>query len=231
MNLFFKKSDLKIYLFCLTIFCIYISNANGQNLISKGPSYNNPIQIDSSDFYLIPKIVDKSNANEYSQDLRDYRDLIITDVIIYNSKTFTTKSLFSKQRSFIYPINGSFESEMTTIYPPLSGFTNSFKSSLILRDKLIFIAITSDFNKDGLLSEEDALSIYISEKNGENFRQITPPNLNLTGLTFSKDLKTLFITLQNDSDNDKSFKDEQGTLYQINLDKQFSNLELIKILL
>ena len=222
---------MKLIIFSLTLFIFSYSETNGQSLISKGPTYNSPIQIDSSDSYIIPKVVDKSNVNDYSQDFRNYGALVITDIIIYNSKTNTKKNLFSKQRSFVYPIIGGFELGVTTIYPPLSGLSNSYKTSLILPDKLLFVTVTADLNKNGLISEEDGISIYISEKNGDSLRQITPPNMNLSGLTLSKDFKTLFVLLQNDSNNDKSFKNEQETLYQVNLNEEISKITLLKIVL
>ncbi len=87
-------------------------------------------------------------------------------------------------------------------------------------NKFIFYSITTeDFNGDKKFTEEDATYLFISDKAGNNLKQISPSNYNLQNWEYIASSNKIIMTLRKDSDKNKLFdtKDEvTNFVYDIN---------------
>ena len=85
----------------------------------------------------------------------------------------------------------------------------------------IFYSITSDdFNKDKKLTDEDPKYLFVSDKEGNNFRQISPSNYNLQNWQFIKSVNKVLLTVRKDSDKNNKFDDkDEVTTFEVDIDK------------
>lgn len=73
---------------------------------------------------------------------------------------------------------------------------------------LLFGISEDDTNGDGVISEEDAVVVYLADLDGGNFQQVTPSNTQLIGWEIDQYSGMIFLRLRKDSDNDKEFTEE-----------------------
>ena len=93
----------------------------------------------------------------------------------------------------------------------------------------IFYSITSDdFNKDKKLTDEDPKYLFVSDKEGNNFRQISPSNYNLQNWQFIKSVNKVLLTVRKDSDKNNKFDDkDEVTTFEVDIDKGTQPKEVI----
>lgn len=86
----------------------------------------------------------------------------------------------------------------------------------------IFYSITSDdFNKDKKLTEEDPKYLFVSDKEGNDFRQISPSNYDLQNWQFIKSVNKVLLTVRKDSDKNNKFDDkDEVTTFEVDIDKR-----------
>ncbi|MGV4413894.1 hypothetical protein [Chryseobacterium sp. T1] len=72
---------------------------------------------------------------------------------------------------------------------------------------------TNDYNKDKLLNEKDPVYLFISDKAGKNFRQISPDNYSVNSWKYIALNNKVVMTASKDSNNNNLFdeKDELST--------------------
>jgi len=191
-----------------------VQNRNGKN-------YEQPVQVDSTDYYLIPKLVDKTNRAKYGSGNNYYNGYgVVTDLYMYNSKTKSSKSLFGNKFCLISPIGYSY-------YRNYYGNTNA--GTAILKNEILVSAKTTDINNDGIMDDDDPTYIYMTDLKGENLRQITPDNMTVISWSLSTDDKTILVILKKDTTGNKNCEDEDELLYQINLDKDISKITIAPV--
>lgn len=77
----------------------------------------------------------------------------------------------------------------------------------------IFYRVTiNDFDKDRKLTSKDPDYLFVSDKAGKNFRQISPSNFSLRNYQFLHSSKKVVMTVTKDSDNNKEFDDKDEIL-------------------
>jgi len=75
-----------------------------------------------------------------------------------------------------------------------------------------------DYNKDKKLTTDDPEYLFVSDKEGKNFRQISPDNYNLKSWQLIKSLNKVLMTLTKDNDNNKEFGEEDEVVsFEINI--------------
>lgn len=79
-------------------------------------------------------------------------------------------------------------------------------SPRVAADQLIFYKIIrKDFNGDGELDLKDPVQLYVSDKDGRNFRTLTPENRDLSGWKLYRNSPILLAEVREDTDNDSLF--------------------------
>lgn len=78
---------------------------------------------------------------------------------------------------------------------------------------IFYSARTFDYNNDKLLNESDPVYLFVSDKFGKNFRQLSPNNYSLYSWKYINTNNKVILTAFKDSNKNKSFddKDEVST--------------------
>lgn len=85
---------------------------------------------------------------------------------------------------------------------------------------IFYVVTINDYNNDRLLSMDDPLYLFISDKDENNFRQLSPEGLSVENWEYIKSSGKVLINARKDSDKNKSFdvSDEIAT-YQVEIGK------------
>jgi hypothetical protein len=125
------------------------------------------------------------------------------NIIFYNTKT-GGHHLLSERKMLI----SSYDTK----------YNSSDAGGVAYTAKYIFYqVITDDFNSDKKLEGDDPLYLFVSDKEGNNFRQVSPPGYNMRSWQFIKSTGKVLITATKDSDNNKKF-DENDELVVFSAD-------------
>ena len=185
-------------------------------------NFSDPFQIDSSEYFLIPELVDNDNRDAYGKGAGylSWGDYI--DIYFYNSNTKQSKKLFAEQLALIQSFN-------KREYYYDKGRESEIPAN-ILAKHIVYLARTENFNGDNALDNHDPLYLYISTKTGDNLKQITPKGLNVISWTPSKDKKIILVKVQNDKNKNKKFGNGDDELYyRIDLDDDISKIQCYQI--
>jgi hypothetical protein len=168
-------------------------------------------------------------------------DFILFPLKIYNAKTDEeTVASYSKQRNegnlFWNVVFLNYKTNETTLLEPnkkilIGGYNVEYYSNWgskampvgmiesAKQTKSIFYTVyTDDFNNDKKLGTDDPAYFYISNEDGTNFRQVSPPNVSILQKTFPKNNSILLLKGLRDSNNDKIFDDkDEKVYYKINM--------------
>ena len=188
-------------------------------------NFSDPFQIDSSEYYLIPELVDNDNREAYGKNVSYFNWGDYIDIYFYNSTTKESKKLFADQRALIHSFTQKqyyhyYYDKVREIELPEN----------ILPKHIVYLARTDNFNGDNALDYHDPLYLYISTKTGDNLKQITPKGLNVISWTVSKDKKMILVKVQNDKNKNKKFGNGDDELYyRIDLDEDISKIHCYQI--
>jgi len=182
---------------------------------------SDPFQIDSSEYFLIPELVDNDNKDAYGKGAGylwgDYMD-----IYFYNSATKQTKKLFGNQLALIQSFN-------KREYYYDRGRETEIPAN-ILPKHIVYLARTENFNDDNALDNQDPVYLYISTKTGDNLKQITPKGLTVISWTLSKDKKMILVKVMNDKTKNKKFGNGDDQLYyRIDLDDDISKIQCYQV--
>src|SRR5215467_8711279 len=72
---------------------------------------------------------------------------------------------------------------------------------------IYYIITTDDYNHDGRLSSEDPQYLFVSDKEGNHFRQISPSNYSVEEWKYIKPINKVIMTAKRDSDHNMKFDD------------------------
>lgn len=164
-------------------------------------------EIDSSGILIFPLSVsvtssrEERNYSSYSGPPNNY-----WNIIFLNSKTNKYK-LLSEKKMLI--------SNYDITYGSHSDKGNAAKCDYI------FYTITSeDYNKDKILNDDDPQYLFISDRDGNNFRQISPSNYDLHNWSFIKSSNKIIMTVRKDSNKDNHFNDkDEVTTFEVEPNK------------
>lgn len=180
-------------------------------------NFSDPFQIDSSAYFLIPRLVDNDNQQAYGKGKGYLPWGCYSEIFFYNASTRQTKKLFNGQLALINPF--------TTRHYYYENIKEPDTPRNILPDHILYIARTDNFNGDNGLDSDDPQYLYISSKSGDNLKQITPKGLNVISWTLSRDKKMLLIKLQNDKNGNKKFGNGDDELYyRVDLQDDISSI-------
>jgi len=85
---------------------------------------------------------------------------------------------------------------------------------------LYYSVITDDYDKDNKLTDEDPVYLFVSDKEGNNFRQISPAHYDLQNWQFIKSVNKILLTVKKDSDNNNKYDNyDEVTTFEVDIDK------------
>jgi hypothetical protein len=196
---------------------LVISTLSGQKPVKNIIAFSDAVQIDSSDYFLIPILAKIDNNNIYGKSATKTPVGSYSDILFYNSKTNISQKLFPNESVLISPM---FASVAYGNSEPSNSYLN------LLSTQILYLVRIDDFNNDNTLTLDDPLYLYISTKSGQNLRQITPKGFTVTSWTLSKDKKTLLVKGQIDKNkNGKYEEDDDEIFYRIDLNDDISKIQ------
>ena len=187
-------------------------------------NFSDPLQVDSSEYFLIPKLIDNDNQQAYGKGKGYVPWGNYSDIFFYNAQTNQSKKLFSEQLALIVPFFAR-----RSYYDTDNNKAKETPANLLPKH-IVYLARTENFNGDNALDTEDPIYLYISTKTGENLKQITPKGFNVITWTISKNNQLILVKGENDKNNNKKFGNGDDELYyRIDLNEDISKIKCYQI--
>jgi len=88
------------------------------------------------------------------------------------------------------------------------------------KNHIFYSIITDDYNKDKRLTQDDPNYLFITDKVGNNLRQISPSNYHLQSWEFVKSVNKVIMTVKKDSDKNNKFDEkDEVTTFEFDVNK------------
>lgn len=186
-------------------------------------NFSDAYQLDSSEYFLIPRLLDDSNKDLFDKGKGYVLWGHYTDLLFYNTKTNQVKKLFQDKLALISP----FLQKRSSYYDQEKA---PDLSNNILPKHIIYSITTDDFNGDKVLDSDDPSYLYVSTKTGEHLRQITPNGFDVISWTISKDKKIILVKGRTDKNKNKKFGNGDDQLYyRIDLNDDISKIQCYQV--
>mgnify|MGYP001280716867 CR=1 FL=1 len=175
---------------------------------------SNFTEIDSSGILMLPLTTGESA--KYS-DRSSYKEIPYNsywNIIFFNGKTneyhlLTDKKILIREHHLKYGDDYRLHTELKVNY-------------------IFYTATIDDYDRDKKLTQQDPVYLFISDKEGNHFRQISPGGYNLRNWQYIKSLDKVILTAQKDSDNNKTFDDKDEIMaFEIIVDKESEPKEIL----
>jgi hypothetical protein len=168
--------------------------------------FSEPQTIDSSSIVIYPLILEKTTyGGSYGSSSSGGGEKIsYWNLIFYNTETATKHLLTTKNKILIYSINmGGFSSSSSGVWT--SGIN-------IFKDNIIYTVVSKDHNQNKSLDQDDPTYLFVSTKQGNDFRQISPDDYNITSWEVIKGTTKIIMQGQKDENGDKKFDQNDKTI-------------------
>jgi hypothetical protein len=170
-------------------------------------------QIDSSDFVIFPLSMGESVGIRSDNSFKHIPQNNYWNVAFHNTKT-RDYHLLSDRKMIIRNID-------------LICGSNDPGDHCQGSNYIFYTITTDDLNKDKKLTGEDPEYLFVSDKQGKNFRQISPPNTHLRNWKFLKKSNELILTAYSDSDKNSKFDDsDEIATFQVNMSNKSGAKEI-----
>lgn len=159
---------------------------------------DSPVLLDSSEYVMYPlPNTDGSDGDESGGSYGSSgRTPNFWNIIFYNTATKKYHLLTEKRKMIIKSYNTDYSNSKD-----YSNFQSSDHSSLKTTKNgnyIFYSIIIDDLNKDGKLNDHDPDYLFISDREGNNFKQISPDNFNVKSWVYiTKSDKVLIHTVKN----------------------------------
>jgi hypothetical protein len=140
------------------------------------------------------------------------------NVIFYNYKTNQSTLLEPTNKILIGGYNFWGYSSSYSGYNNTEGNTVGHLETNKQTPYIFYSVYKDDYNNDKKLNTDDPAYFFVSNKDGSNFKQVSPSNISITNKTFPKNNSFLLLEGLRDSNNDKKFDaDDEKVFYKVNM--------------
>ncbi|GAO42712.1 hypothetical protein FPE01S_01_17280 [Flavihumibacter petaseus NBRC 106054] len=100
-------------------------------------------------------------------------------------------------------------------------YNTSYRTTINKSDKFLFYTVTSDdYNKDKKLTSEDPTYLFVSDKEGRNFKQISPSNYDIQKWKFIPSVNKIIIAARKDTNRNTRFEEnEEVTTFEVDFNR------------
>ena len=168
--------------------------------------FNQPILVDSSIYVMYPLTLESSKESGGSTSSSNgyNRQTTYWNIIFYNTENGQYHLLSDSLKMLIYSYNS--KNTNTTVSSSAISLDDSFNQGQV--DKMLYFSITTkDYNNDSILNSDDPNYLYISDKTGNNFKQISPNDLKISNWEIIKGTNKILMMAIKDSNGDRKFTD------------------------
>jgi len=175
---------------------------------------NSFTEIDSSGIIMFP--LSMSESGRYGGESSYYKEIpqnSYWNIIFYNSKT-SAYHLLSDRKMLIK----NFDIKYSSANYLDIGYTGKY---------ILYRVTVEDYNMDKKLNSDDPEYLFVSDKEGNNFRQLSPEDYDLKSWLFVKSTNKILMAVAKDSDHNKIFEDkDEITTFQIDIDQDNLSTEI-----
>ena len=167
--------------------------------------FNQPVIIDSSVYVMYPLSLKNDEESEIIYSSSYGKEVNYWNIIFYNTANGEYHLLNDSLKMVIhfYSSNNTDSDISSSEVNFYHSFNNFNKVS-----KLLYYSITTqDFNNDGKLNSSDPNYLYVSDKTGNLFKQVSPNNLKVLSWETVKETNKILLVVMKDSNGDKIFND------------------------
>ncbi len=164
-----------------------------------------PQILDSSHIIIYPLLFEKTANGGYGNssgvDKASYWNLIF-----YNTETAEEHLLTTDKKILIFSINHSNSS--------LESSSGSIRKNVIniFERNIIYTGVSNDYNSNKQLDQNDPNYLYVSDKEGKGFRQISPADYHIISWNLVKGTSKIIMQGQKDVNGDKLFDAKDATI-------------------
>jgi hypothetical protein len=175
------------------------TTANSQQII-----FAEPETIDSSHIVIYPLVLEKETYGSSFSSGSIRQSSIYWNLIFYNTETKNQYLLTTDKKILITSIN-------------LGSSSYSSKDVCedginVYKNNIIYIVVANDYNSNKQLDENDPQYLFVSNRDGTNFRQISPDNYNIYSWKVVKGTTKIIMQGQKDDNGDKAFNENDATI-------------------
>ena len=160
--------------------------------------FTEPQIIDSSKLVIYPLLFEKVNyrgSGDYSGGGGRY---IYWNVIFYNPQNGKSRLLVNNQKVLINTIN-------STIAPLSLMGVNQENGVNSYKKYIIYSAVSKDYNLNNLLDQQDPNYLFVSDREGNNFRQVSPEDCHIVSWKILKGTTKILMQGQKDDNGNRKF--------------------------
>ena len=169
--------------------------------------FNQPVSVDSSAVVMYPLTLDKNDEEDRGLGSSYSNPATYWNIVFYNTATGQSHLLDDRRKMVICSYTPSNSNAGSS---PEQGSRESGHNQV---DKFLYYSIIiTDFNKDGRLNSDDPTYLFVSDKNGENLKQVSPTNLNVSSWQTIKATNRILLQVTKDSNGDGQFTDKDETI-------------------
>ena len=175
------------------------TTVNSQQII-----FAEPQTIDSSNIVIYPLILEKETyGSGYSSGSGGQRTSY-WNLIFYNTETQNQNLLTTDKKILISSINfGSSSSSSDDLWT--SGIN-------IYKNNIIYTVVANDYNANKQIDGNDPTYLFVSNRDGTNFRQISPDSCNINSWKVVKGTTKIIMQGQKDNNGDKVFNENDAII-------------------
>ncbi len=170
-------------------------------------------EIDSSGIIMFPLSIGSNGRDGGSFSYSGVPYNTNWNIIFYNSHT-SQYYLLSDRKMLISSID-------------IQTSSNDQADIAFTKRNIFYKVSVDDYNKDKKLNTEDPEYLFVSDKQGRNFKQISPSGYNMKSWQYIRSTNKIIMTVTKDANNDKSFGgNNEVCSFQINIDTETQPTEM-----
>jgi hypothetical protein len=171
--------------------------------------FNQPVLIDSSDYVMYPLTLEHIEESTGSYSSNSYGSTTYWNILFYNTVNGEYHLLNDSIKMVIYSYNSRNERGSELSSSASFNDKDFFEGGYNQVGRLLYFSITTtDFNKDGKLNSTDPSYLFIADKAGKHFKQISPDGLDVRSWECISGANKILLMVTKDSNNDKIFSDK-----------------------
>jgi hypothetical protein len=164
-------------------------------------------EIDSSGILLFPLSMGETGSKVGRLSYKEIPGNSYWNIIFYNSNDSS------------YHLLG--EKKMLVNSYDVSSSKNGNAGVMISKGQIFYKVIIDDYNQDKKLNDEDPEYLFMSDKEGKNFKQLSPAGYHLNSWQFIHGTNKIVMILTADTDKNKIFDDnDEVSSFQIDIQSQ-----------
>ena len=170
--------------------------------------FSAPVFIDSTDYVMYPLVLDAAEeGSSLSSDSYSGRGRTYWNVAFYNTRTGAHHLLNDQQKMVIQAYHQQEADNTSSGTGAASGPGRRSPANGFL----YYDVTTLDFNRDGKLDGNDHTYLFVSDKTGRRFHQISPPNAHVENWSVDGATGRVLLLVRTDTNQDRAITNEDET--------------------